>query len=269
MKGKVKNMSWVTCTTNASSYVFDQSSVGIETDLNGEIDTEENYCIYQKSPEMLNPMSSVFAKKAGQQIRHLEVPENSGKKLFEEAVAFLSKQCEGIDLKNITSLKFHANTYGLSSNNWFADNIICKMTKLSKIDFSDTVDYQHRSDLCMGISSMLRAVAEMKIIEIDLKDNFLDVDGARSIKDFIEVNKSLKILKMQNCRLGSKSAEILAEALSKNAKMKLEVLDLNDNNIEADGLKVLMPALSKMGSLHTFKFQTNIVDEKSTGLKII
>lgn len=172
-------------------------------------------------------------------------------------------------MKNITSLKFHANTYGLSSNNWFADNIICKMAKLSKIDFSDTVNYQHRSDLCMGVSSMLRAVADNKIIEIDLKDNFLDVDGARAIKDFLETNKSLKILKMQNCRLGNKSAEIMAEALTKNNKMKLEVLNLSDNNIEADGLKLLMPVLSKMGTLETFKFQTNIVDEKSLGLKII
>lgn len=84
------------------------------------------------------------------------------------------------------------------------------MTKLSKIDFSDTVGYQHRSDICMGIQSMLNAVADKKIIEIDLKDNFLDVDGARSIKEFIEVNKSLQILKMENCRLGNKSAEILS-----------------------------------------------------------
>lgn len=207
MKGKVKNMSWVTCTTNASSYVFDQSSVGIDEVSNGEIDSEENYCIYQKSPELLNPLSSVFANKTGPTIRHLEVPENSGKKLFEEAVDFLSKQCASIDLKNITSLKFHANTYGLSSNNWFADNMICKMGKLNKIDFSDTVGYQHRSDVCMGIQSMLNAVAAKNtVVEIDLKDNLLDVDGARSIKEFVEVSKSLKILKMEHCRLGSKSA---------------------------------------------------------------
>ena len=187
MKGKVKNMSWVTCTTNASSYVFDQSSVGIDEVSHGEFDTDENYCIYQKSPEKLNPLSSVFAKKSGPIIKHLEVPENYGKKLFEEAVEFLQKQCASIDLKSITSLKFHVNTYGLSSSNWFADNIICKMSKLKKVDFSDTVGYQHRSDVCMGISSILNAVAPKNtLIEIDLKDNLLDIDGARSVKEFLE-----------------------------------------------------------------------------------
>jgi len=116
---------------------------------------------------------------------------------------------------------------------------------------------------------MLNAVADKNIVEIDLKDNFLDVDGARSIKEFLNTNKSLQILKMENCRLGNKSASILADALSKNSKIKLKTLVLTNNNIEAEGLKELIPVLIKMGSLETLNFETNIVDEKSTGLKIL
>ena len=72
---------------------------------------------------------------------HFECPPNKDAKMYDEAVEELTEFCEGIDLLNMTSLKFHVNTWGLSSNNYFADEIIPKMKKLAKIDFSDTVKY--------------------------------------------------------------------------------------------------------------------------------
>lgn len=51
--------------------------------------------------------------------------------------------------------------------------------------------------------------------------------------------------------------------------MKLKTLILKNNNIGADGIKELMPVLVKMGSLENLCFATNIVDEKSLGLKIL
>jgi hypothetical protein len=57
-----------------------------------------------------------------------EVQPNSKKKLYDEAVAELKTYCEEVDLNAVTSLKYHVNTWGLSSNNSFADEFICKMT---------------------------------------------------------------------------------------------------------------------------------------------
>jgi hypothetical protein len=93
----------------------------------------------------------------------LEIPPNEKNLIFDDAVAELKKNCQGIDLDKVTSIKYHTNTWGLSSNNWFADEIITKLSNLQKIDFSDTVNYRHRSDLCLGIKSMLLAASTKNI----------------------------------------------------------------------------------------------------------
>jgi len=125
-------------------------------------------------------MSSVFSKKYGPTTCHLEIPANHGKKLYDEAVAVLKDHCQSQALESVTSIKFHANTWGLSSCNWFADEIISKMSQLQVLDFSDTVHFQHRSDLCMGIKAILAAALDKQIEFIDLSDNDLDYDGARA-----------------------------------------------------------------------------------------
>ena len=110
----------------------------------------------------LNPMSSVLMSRTISE-EFLEVQPNKKKKLYDEAVAELKNFCEGVDLKAVTSLKYHANTWGLSSNNSFADEFICEMTQLVKIDFSDTIHFSARSDLCQGIKSILFAVQKFNI----------------------------------------------------------------------------------------------------------
>jgi len=72
-------------------------------------------------------MSSIMMTRITSE-EYLEVQPNTKKKLYDEAVAELKTFCEGVDLKAVTSLKHHANTWGLSSNNAFADEIICEMT---------------------------------------------------------------------------------------------------------------------------------------------
>jgi hypothetical protein len=110
----------------------------------------------------LNPMSSVLMSRTISE-EFFEVQPNKKKKLYDEAVAELKTFCEGVDLKAVTSLKYHANTWGLSSNNSFADEFICEMTQLVKIDFSDTIHFSARSDLCQGIKSILFAVQKFNI----------------------------------------------------------------------------------------------------------
>ena len=100
-------------------------------------------------------MSSVFSSKQGKPEVHLEIPPNSEVKLYDEAVSVLKSFSEGLALKDVSSIKYHVNTWGLSSNNWFSENMIVKMKKLGRIDYSDTINYEHRSDMCMGIEAML------------------------------------------------------------------------------------------------------------------
>ena len=91
------------------------------------------------------------------------------------------------------------NSWGLSSNNYFSEDIVSKMKGLTKIDFSDTINYRHRSDLCMGIKSLLLSAVTCNIEKLDVSNNFLDLDGGRAFKEFLEQNKSLKTLMVNNC----------------------------------------------------------------------
>lgn len=87
------------------------------------------------------------------------------------------------------------------------------MTNLKKIDFSDTVKYRHRSDLCAGTKAMLYQVREFNIVHLDLSENFLDSDGARAFCEFLENNNgSLKILNLNGCKLANKSIEMMMES---------------------------------------------------------
>lgn len=114
----------------------------------------------------------------------------------------LEYSCKGVNLNSITSLKSHINSWGLSSNNWFADNVLPNCDKLQVLDFSDTINMQHRSDLCMGIKSLLLALSDKQIRKVNLSDNFLDTDGARAFAAFLEVNQTLEHLQINNCALG-------------------------------------------------------------------
>lgn len=107
-------------------------------------------------------MGSILLSKSVNE-NHLEIPTCPNGKLFDDAVACLKEFTKGADLGKISSLKCHVNTWGLSSNNWFADEMVTNMTCLTKFDLSDTVNYRHRSDLCMGIKSILMAAVTKDI----------------------------------------------------------------------------------------------------------
>ena len=66
---------------------------------------------------------------------HLELPVNNNKLMFDDAVEFFSEFCEGLDMDSINSVKYHINTWGLSTNNWFADNVMSKLKNIESIDF--------------------------------------------------------------------------------------------------------------------------------------
>lgn len=56
---------------------------------------------------------------------------------------------------------------------------------------------------------------------INLSDNFLDQDGARSFAAFLNENNTLQTLIINNCSLGQKSCEMVVESLDKNKNLKI------------------------------------------------
>ena len=76
------------------------------------------------------------------------------------------------------------------------------MKELVILDFSDTVKARPRSDLPMSTSSILYEARFFDIIELNLNDNTLGLDGAKAFVEFLEFNKTLKKLKVRGCGLG-------------------------------------------------------------------
>ena len=84
-------------------------------------------------------MSSVFASKENIEESHLEFAPNTEKYMYDDAVEELRENSRGLTVEKLTSIKHHVNTWGLSSNKYFAENLTSKMTNLNKLDFSDTI----------------------------------------------------------------------------------------------------------------------------------
>ena len=82
---------------------------------------------------------------------HFEIPPNTEKLLYDKATEALKESCKGIAIGKITSIKYHPNSWGLSSNYAFAEEVVYKMKKLRDIDMSNKTNIKERTDLCMGI----------------------------------------------------------------------------------------------------------------------
>ena len=86
-----------------------------------------------------------------------EILSNDKPYLFDDAIEELRYAFMRVQVENITILRHHANTWGLSSSNWLAENILPKLKNLKKLDFSETLHNPPRSDICHSLRSMLEA----------------------------------------------------------------------------------------------------------------
>jgi len=133
-KPNPKNFSMVTGTTmgttlntSAISQISEISHIREEMgDETFELDPNQSGLYNRPS---LNPFGSILMTKKHQVI-HFECPPNFRKLYYDDAVAELKMFCETTDMKVIESLKFHTNSWGLSSCNWFAENVVANMVNI-------------------------------------------------------------------------------------------------------------------------------------------
>jgi hypothetical protein len=163
----------------------------------------------------LPPMSSVLTAIKDEMI-HYEVPPNDKKLIYDEAMEELNDLCSKIPFKDVTSLKFHTNSWGMSCSKHFGEKYLSQCVNLTRMDLSDTIKFKPRSDLCMSTAAMLEYCKEFKITHIYLQDNLLEADGAKAFNEFLWQNSHLKTLNLTNCKLGKRSAELLLEAWEEN-----------------------------------------------------
>ena len=113
----------------------------------------------------------------------------------------------------------------------------------------------------MGIQAMLNVVINQQILQLDLSNNNLGHDGLKCMKEFFAGNRSLEVLKVENCRIGDKSCAILLEAWQENTEMRLQKLYAAKNDIGDAGMKDLNTIIREMNSLAYIDLSKNIEDE--------
>ena len=91
----------------------------------------------------------------------------------------ISHPYKKVNLKNLSKIRYHVNTWGFSSNKWFATNIMKRMRSLEFLDCRKTLNTQDRIDVPQSIDCMLMAV-HTKLTIVDMSNNFLGEDGARA-----------------------------------------------------------------------------------------
>lgn len=199
-----------------------------------------------------------------------QIDSNNQPFYFDEASDELNATFRRNNVQKVTQLKHHANTWGLSSSNYLADEVMPRMKNLRKIDFSETLNRLPRSDICQSINSMLNACVEYKIEFIDLSNNFLDFDGARAFNQFLSKANYLEVLKLDNCKLGPKSCEMMLNSIEQNPLLRLKEFSASGNLFKEEGLQILGQIFDKMQSLEVVNLSNCISDDKkNNGLHLM
>lgn len=131
-------------------------------------------------------------------LKYLEVEANVNNLIFDEANDELLKVAKKYDPIEWNYLRYHINTWGLSSNELFANTVIDKMVNLNRLDVSESPEFDQRTDMPIGIQKFCMPLATRNnILHIDVSNNDLHEDfGAVALSAFLRVNKSLKILNL-------------------------------------------------------------------------
>jgi hypothetical protein len=61
---------------------------------------------------------------------HYEIDPNYKKVVFDEAMDELKDLCERVDFSEVTSIKFHTNSWGLSCSGFFGTQYMTQMKSL-------------------------------------------------------------------------------------------------------------------------------------------
>lgn len=112
------NLSGVMSTTDP-----DINLSGVQMELN-DLFTNPLY-----SFNSVGPLGSIYMSRYRED-EFFEVSPNKDKLLYDDANDEIKGFCDSVKLSQVTWLKHHPNTWGLSSNNWFADEIVSNMDNL-------------------------------------------------------------------------------------------------------------------------------------------
>ena len=166
-----------------------------------------------------------------------ELPPNAQGQ--EDVIGQMRQHFASVSVDKVVTLKHHAATWSVSANRWFAENIVAQMTALKTLDLSH-IQANSRSDIALSVEAILTAVTAVE--SIDLSDNILGTDGAKTFVSLLASNRTLVSFRANNCGLGSESAQMIFMAIEANMNSKLASVELKNNEFGSEG-KCLLQSL--------------------------
>ncbi|KAI0667732.1 RNI-like protein [Trametes maxima] len=121
-----------------------------------------------------------------------------------------------------------------------------------------------------GISSLVEGLAaNADLLHLDLQDNTFAAQGAKKMA--AELHRGswplLRQLNLSDCVIGEEGeVSPVVEALSKGLHNKLEILQLQNDNLETEAFSLLAGVVEKLPQLRKVEAQWNEVDEDDEGV---
>lgn len=116
-----------------------------------------------------------------------------------------------------------------------------------------------------GISSLVHGLAaNADLLHLDLQDNTFADEGSKTMAAELTRGSwpSLRVLNLSDCVIGEEGeVSPVVEALAKGLHTKLEILQLQNDNLESAAFSLLAAVVDKLPKLKRVEAQWNEVDE--------
>ncbi|KAI0770107.1 RNI-like protein [Fomes fomentarius] len=116
-----------------------------------------------------------------------------------------------------------------------------------------------------GISSLVHGLAaNADLLHLDLQDNTFADEGSKTMAAELSRGSwpSLRVLNLSDCVIGEEGeVSPVVEALAKGLHTKLEILQLQNDNLESQAFSLLAVVVDKLPKLKRVEAQWNEVDE--------
>ena len=183
----------------------------------------------------------------------LKVLDLSYNELKSEGV---KKICNGIIVSNSTSCLEQLFLNGNKCNDYCADDIFnllvnnnvkkLKMLSLSVNFFSNK-----------GIDKILSSLRKNNYLEqLCLGENKIDAKAFSNLVNYLKFNRALKILEIKSSRINDESLNEIIKVFGDDS-IPLEKINLNDNNLEFEGIAKFGQYTSKNENLNEIKLMNN------------
>ncbi len=150
------------------------------------------------------------------------------------------------------------NSYGREACDYLAEMIAKEQCpKLKTVNFNDMFVGRKLLELPGSLEVLIRAILPNQIVHLNLSDNAFGPAGIKSFDFLLKTMSSLKTLKVSNCGLGPEGGEMIAEALSANAELKLVHFSAGRDRLENKGITALAGVFQSQASLQVLEVPQN------------